>query len=267
VADQVGIPMERVQVVHGDTLAVPTGQGTGGSRTLVVGGSSIFGAAQKVREKLLKIAAHSLEAPERDLELFEQKVQVKGVPAKAISIDALAKMAHDPDALPEGVEPGLEEQSTFNVKHETYPFGAHLCMLEVDPETGHIKILRYISVDDCGTIMNPLLVEGQVHGGIAQGIGQALYEGVVFDSFGQNLTGTLMDYALPKAEYFPPFELHRTITPSPTNPLGAKGVGEAGTIGSTPAVANAVVDALAPLGIRHLDMPFLPQKMWQVFSK
>lgn len=266
VAEKTGIPPERVQVVHGDTLAVPSGGGTGGSRTLVVGGSAIMRASDKVREKMLAIAAHMLEASAEDLELSDNTIQVRGVPSKPLSIAKVAAAAYNPGKLPEGLEPGLEESGSYNAADSTYPFGAHFCMVELDPDTGKVTILKYVSVDDCGTVMNPLLVEGQVHGGIAQAIGQALYEGVTFDAYGQNQTSSLMDYALPKARDLLEFELHRTITPSPTNPIGAKGVGEAGTIGGTPAVANAVIDALAPFGITHLDMPFQSRKVWQAMQ-
>lgn len=266
VAEQLGIAPEQIEVIHGDTKRIRTGMGTSGSRTLAVGGSAILGAAQKVREKLFVLAAHALEASASDLELIPGIIHVRGVPTKKISIGELANLAYNEQQLPEGLEKGLEENSKFDIKSATSPFGAHLCVVEVHATTGAVEILEYICVDDCGTVMNPLLVEGQVHGGIAQAIGQALYEQVLYDDYGQNISSSLMDYVLPRAHFLPSYQTHRTVTPSPTNPLGVKGVGEAGTIGGTPAVANAVLDALEPFGIKHLDMPFWPQKLWQAIN-
>ena len=266
VAEQLGIEPTSVQVVHGDTLAVPTGQGTAGSRTLVVGGSAIQRAAERIRIKLLKIAAHQLGVSEEQLVMENGQVLVEGAPETALSVRDIADLAHRPNKLPDGLEPGLEEQATFYVKNATFPFGTHVCVVEVDRSTGAASIVRYVSVDDCGSIMNPMLVEGQVHGGIAQGAGQALWEGVAFDAAGQNMTASLAEYALPRLTDFPSFELQRTVTPSPTNPLGAKGVGEAGTIGATPAVVNAVIDALEAFGVRHLDMPLTAPKVWQAMQ-
>jgi aerobic carbon-monoxide dehydrogenase large subunit len=240
--------------------------GTSGSRTLVVGGSAILEAAQKVREKMLNLAAHVLEASVSDLELSQGFVNVKGVPTKRVSVKELAGMGGSSD-LPSELQTALEDTGKYSVDMATSPFGAHLCVVEVDANTGNIEILDYICVDDCGTTMNPLLVEGQVHGGIAQAIGQALYEQVNYDSYGQNLSSSLMDYVLPRASLVPVYQTHRTVTPSPTNPLGVKGVGEAGTIGGTPAVVNAVLDALSPLDIKHLDMPLWPQKIWQAIQE
>jgi aerobic carbon-monoxide dehydrogenase large subunit len=267
VAEQTGIALEKIEVIHGDTKKIRTGMGTSGSRTLAVGGSAILGAAQKVREKLFTLAAHLLEASTNDLELMPGGIHVRGVPTKKVSIRELANLAYDEQQLPEGLEKGLEENSKFDIQNATSPFGAHLCVVEVHAATGEVEILEYICVDDCGVIMNPLLVEGQVHGGIAQAIGQALYEQVLYDDYGQNLSSSLMDYVLPRAHLLPSYQTHRMVTPSPTNPLGVKGVGEAGTIGGTPAVANAVIDALEPFGIKHLDMPFWPQKLWQAMNK
>ncbi len=267
VAEELGITPEQIEVIYGDTKRVRTGMGTSGSRTLVVGGSAILEAAQKVREKLLRLAAHVLEAAPRDLELSQSAVQVKGVPTKSVTVKELATIAYNEKQLPEGLEKALEDSGKFSVDMATSPFGAHLCVVEVNVNTGEVTILDYICVDDCGTTMNPLLVEGQVHGGIAQAIGQALYEQVHYDSYGQNLSSSLMDYVLPRASLVPSYQTHRTITPSPTNPLGVKGVGEAGTIGGTPAVTNAVLDALGPFGIKHLDMPLWPQKIWQAITE
>jgi aerobic carbon-monoxide dehydrogenase large subunit len=265
VAEELGIAPENVEVIYGDTKKVRTGQGTSGSRTLVVGGSAILEAAKKVREKLLNLAAHVLEASPNDLELSSGSVNVKGVPTKRVTVKELAGMASSSD-LPSELQGELEDTGKYSVGMATSPFGSHLCVVEVNPNTGEVEILEYICIDDCGTTMNPLLVEGQVHGGIAQAIGQALYEQVTYDSYGQNLSSSLMDYVLPRASLVPSYQTHRTTTPSPTNPLGVKGVGEAGTIGGTPAVVNAVLDALSPFGIKHLDMPLWPQKIWEAVT-
>ncbi len=259
VADQLGIPPERFQVVQGDTLAIPYGMGTAGSRTLSVGGSAIQKAGAMVRDKMARIAAYLLEAAPEDIEPGPQGWGVRGTD-KTVSLEQILAVAFNPRKLPPGMEPGLEGQASFALKEANYPFGAHLAVVEVDPETGAVKIMRYVAVDDCGTVVNPLLFEGQQHGGIAQGIGQALYEGILYDPEGQNRTASLLEYALPKADQMPPMEPHHLQTPSPTNPLGAKGVGEAGAIAATPAVVNAVLDAL---GMDHLDMPLTPEKVWQ----
>ena len=259
VAEQLGIAPERFSVVQGDTLAVPYGMGTAGSRTLSVGGSAVKKAGEKVRDKVIRIAAHLLEAAPEDIELGEQGWGVRGTD-KAVGLEQVIAAAFNHRKLPPGMEPGLEAHASFSLKDANYPFGAHLAMVEVDRETGLVKILRYIAVDDCGLVVNPLLFEGQQHGGIAQGIGQALYEGIVYDGEGQNRTANLLEYALPKADQIPWMEPHRLQTPSPTNPLGVKGVGEAGAIAATPAVVNAVLDAL---GVAHLDMPLTPEKVWR----
>jgi aerobic carbon-monoxide dehydrogenase large subunit len=266
VAEELGLAPEQIEIIYGDTKRVRTGMGTSGSRTLVVGGSAILEAAQKVREKLLNLAAHVLEASPSDLELSQGSVNVKGVPTKRVTVKELANMAGSSN-LPTELQTSLEDNGKFNVELATSPFGSHLCVVEVNPNTGEVDILEYICVDDCGTTMNPLLVEGQVHGGIAQAIGQALYEQVHYDSYGQNLSSSLMDYVLPRASLVPRYQTHRTVTPSPTNSMGVKGVGEAGTIGGTPVVVNAVLDALQPFGIKHLDMPLWPQKIWQAITK
>ncbi len=259
VAERLGLQPERISVVQGDTLAVPYGMGTAGSRTLSVGGSAVLKASEEVRSKMQRIAAHLLEAAPEDIDLLEQGWGVRGTD-KSVSLEQILSLAFNPRKLPPDMEPGLEGHASFALKDANYPFGAHLAMVEVDPETGLVQILRYIGVDDCGTIVNPLLFEGQQHGGIAQGIGQALYEGIVLDSEGQNLTASFLEYALPKADQIPWMEPHHQQTPSPTNPLGAKGVGEAGAIAATPAVVNAVLDAL---GVAHLDMPLTPEKLWR----
>jgi aerobic carbon-monoxide dehydrogenase large subunit len=265
VAEELGIIPEQVEIIYGDTKRVRTGQGTSGSRTLVVGGSAILEAAQKVRAKLLNLAAHVLEASVSDLELSQGSINVKGVPTKRVTVKELANVADSSD-LPNELQGRLEETGKYSVGMATSPFGSHLCVVEVNVNTGEVEIIEYICIDDCGTTMNPLLVEGQVHGGIAQAIGQALYEQVNYDNYGQNLSSSLMDYVLPRASLVPSYQTHRTVTPSPTNPLGVKGVGEAGTIGGTPAVVNAVLDALSPFDIKHLDMPLWPQKIWQAVT-
>ncbi len=263
VADRLGVRLDQVEVVHGDTLAVPSGMGTAGSRTLVVGGSAAARAADRVRRKMVRLAAHLLEAASGDVQLQDGKFTVRGAPDRAVTVAEVASAAYQAGRLPEGMQPGLEEEGSFVVQQPTAPFGAHLCVVEVDPETGQVQVLRYVSVDDCGVVVNPLLVEGQIQGGIVQAMGQAFLEEAVFDPTGQPLTASLADYALPRAVHAPAVEMHRTVTPSPTNPLGAKGVGEAGTIGATPAFVNAVVDALRPFGVRHLDTPLHPERVWR----
>ncbi len=260
------IPLEDVQVVHGDTDLVAEGIGTFGSRSAPVGGSAVFQTSVTVREGARAIAAHLLEASVDDLRLEGGKFFVVGSPARALHWSEIAAAAHS-GRLPPELEGRLEARTRYKPKGDTYPFGTHVCLVEIDRETGRVKILRYLSVDDCGRVINPLIVEGQVHGGSAQGIGQALFEEAVYDESGNLLTGNLLEYALPRADALPAFETHRTETPSPLNPLGVKGIGEAATIGSTPAVANAVIDALAHLGIEHLDPPFTPEKIWRVLNE
>lgn len=263
VADELGVPMDDITVVHGDTARIPNGIGTFGSRGLAVGGTAVLMAAQQVKEKAQAIAAHILEASAEDVDFSDGRFTVKGVPGKGIAIQEVAQQAHIATKLPKGMEAGLQATSLFEPSNFTFPFGAHVCVVEVEPESGRVEVLDYVAVDDCGTVINPLLVEGQVHGGIAQGLGQALLEEVVYDENGQLVTGSLMDYALPRAENLPYLRVDRTETPTPVNPLGAKGVGEAGTIGSTPAVVNAVMDALAPFGVAHIDMPLKPERIWR----
>lgn len=263
VADDLGVKVEDVTVLHGDTAIVQSGVGTFGSRGLALGGSALKMSLGKIRAKVQKIASHLMEAPPESLELGDGKVYFKNDPSKSIAFQDVVFAAYGFKANVPDIEPGLEATSYFEPANCLYPFGAHIAVVDVDPDTGHVKIRRYIAVDDCGNQVNPLLVEGQVHGGIAQGIAQALYEGVVYDEGGQLLTGTLMDYAAPKAGMMPWLELESTVTPTPVNPLGVKGVGEAGTIGSTPAVVNAVIDALRPLGITSIDMPLWPEKIWR----
>ncbi len=262
VADRLGVSMDDVFVVHGDTARTPAGQGTMGSRGLVVGGSALVMGLDKITAKIRAIVAHQLEADAADVTFEGGKFGVKGSPEGALDLKAIARVAYS-GALPPEIGTGLEVTDFFAPPGTTFPFAADIVTVEVVPDTGEIKILSYVTVDDCGTVISPLLVDGQVHGGLAQGIGQALWEAIEYDADGQLVTGSLMDYAIPRAQDFPQFTLARTETPSPLNPLGAKGIGELATIGSTPAIVNAVVDALSPFGIRHIDMPLRPQRAWQ----
>jgi carbon-monoxide dehydrogenase large subunit len=263
VADQLGIPMEQVEIVHGDTDKIPFGMGTYGSRSACVGGSAIVKSLDKVKEKGRKIAAHLLEASPDDLVFEGGKWSVKGAPDKAKTWGEVALMAYLAHNIPQGMEPGLEATSFYDPVNFTFPFGAHVALVEVDPETGHVKLLKYVAVDDVGRVINPMIVDGMVHGGIAQGVGQALWEHGVYADDGQLLSATMMDYALPKADQLPSYVTDRTVTPSPINPLGVKGAGETGTIAATPTVVNAVLDALKPFGVTHLDMPLTPEKIWK----
>jgi carbon-monoxide dehydrogenase large subunit len=265
VADQLGIPMDDVEIVHGDTGRVPFGMGTYGSRSASVGGTAILMSINKIKEKGKKIAAHLLEANPKDMDYVNGQFVVKGSPQKAVPFGAVALTAYVPHNYPEGLEPGLEETSFYDPSNFCFPFGAHACVVEVDPDTGHVKILRYLAVDDVGNVINPMIVDGMVHGGIAQGVAQALWEEAVYDSdSGQLVSGSMMDYTLPKADMLPFYETARTETPTPVNPLGVKGAGETGTIASTPAVVNAVVDALSALGVDHIDaMPLTPERVWK----
>jgi carbon-monoxide dehydrogenase large subunit len=262
VADELGVTPDDVTVLHGDTGIIPGGFGTGGSRGASVGGAAVLLGARVVKDKARRIAAYLLEAAGDDL-LFEAGAfSVKGFPARAVTLAEIARVAHRGANLPPGIEPGLEGASNFDPADFTIPFGAYIAVVEVFPETGTIALRRFIGVDDVGTVINPLLLEGQLHGGIAQGIAQALLEAVEYDEDGQLLTGSLMDYAAPKADDMLEFELDRTITPTSLNPLGAKGAGEAGCVGAPQAVVNAVLDALAPFGIRTLEMPLTAPKVW-----
>jgi carbon-monoxide dehydrogenase large subunit len=266
IADYLGVDFDQVVVRHGDTSSAPMGFGTGGSRSLVVGGSAMVKAAEKVQERARRIAASMLEAAFEDVVVTDGKYHVKGAPAKSLALAQIAEKAYG-EGLPAGMEPGLEATEYFRPPQLVYPFGAHVAIVEVDRETGRIELRQYVSVDDCGTRVSPLLVDGQVHGGIAQGVAQSLLEEVVYDRDGQLVTGSLMDYAIPRAEDLPFFVTDQTVTPSPFNPLGAKGIGEAATIGSTPAIVNAVVDALRPFGVRHLDMPLRPERVWRAMQE
>ena len=266
-SDVLGIPVEDIDVQHGDTAIGPMGMDTYGSRSTALDGNAVHISAMKVQEKARKIAAHLLEAAEGDVVYENGKAFVKGTPSKAVTIQEIAMAAFQTNRLPKGMEGGLEATTFFDPSNFVWPFGAHICVVEVDGETGATKILRYVAVDDCGTRINPMVVDGQLHGGIAQGIGQALFEEGVYDEAGQLRTGSLVDYLIPTASDLPSFELAATITPSPVNPLGTKGIGEAGTIASTPAVMNAIVDALQPFGVRDVAMPATPQKLWQLMHR
>jgi carbon-monoxide dehydrogenase large subunit len=267
VADELGLPIENVEIVSGDTESTPQGWGTYGSRTTAVCGIAVFNATRKVKEKAKRIAAHLLEAAEEDLAWRDGKFEVKGTPGRAKSFADVALMANVAWNLPADTEPGLEASAFFDPSNFVYPFGTHIATVEVDAETGKVTVLRYLAVDDCGPQINPVIVQGQVHGGVAQGIGEALQELCVYDDEGQLLTGTMMDYAVPRAAQLPRIETDYTVTPSPVNPLGVKGVGETGTIASAVTVVNAVCDALAPLGISHIDKPLTPARVWAAMQK
>ena len=265
VAGDLGIPIENVEIVHGDTDQVQFGTGTFGSRSAAVGGGAISLAVTKIKDKAKKLAAHLLEAAPEDIVYEDGKMFVKGAPGEAKAFGDIALAAHVyAGELPEGMEPGLEETSFFDPSNFTWPFGTHIAVVEIDPDTGAVTPLRYIAVDDVGNVINPMIVDGMVHGGAAQGLGQALQEEAIYDAEGQLLTGTMMDYAVPSAEDLPNFEVDQTVTPTLVNPLGVKGAGETATIAGSPAVINAVVDALAHLGVTHLDMPAKPENVWRV---
>jgi carbon-monoxide dehydrogenase large subunit len=265
-ADQFGVPIEHVTIHHGDTAVVKQGIGTFGSRSQAVGGAALHMAGNKVRTKMAQFAGALLEAAPEDIVFEGGKIMVKGAPAKAKSFSEVAAFAYIPVPLPEGMEPGLSGDAYFEPTNNTYPFGCHIVLLEIDRETGEPKLRRVVAADDAGNLINPLIVEGQIHGGLAQGIGQAMIEEAVYSEDGQLLTGSFMDYALPRATDFPTFEMHSTCTPTPVNPLGAKGVGEAGTLGSTPAVVCAAVDALSEFGVKHIDMMLRPEKLWRIIN-
>jgi CO/xanthine dehydrogenase Mo-binding subunit len=265
-ADYIGADFDRVIVHHGDTGNTPHGNGTGGSRGLAVGGAALVLSLNQIQAKARRIAAHMLEAAVEDIELVDGTYRVKGVPTTGATLAEIAKLAYG-DGLPADIDAGLDATEFFKPADETFPFGTHVAVVEVFPETGEVKLLRYVSVDDCGNIISPMLVTGQVHGGLAQGIGLALWEELRYDDGGELLTGTLNDYALPKADGFPNFETHHTTTTTPINPLGAKGIGEAATIGATPTATNAVIDALSAFGVTHLDIPFTPEKVWKAIQE
>lgn len=263
-ADRLGVDFNDVTVIHGDTSIVQYGIGTFGSRATAVGGTALVYAIDKLKEKATKIAAHLLQTDPSNVTFDEGKFTAGD---KSVTIQEVALTAHLARNIPPDLEPGLTATHFYEPKNFTFPFGTHIAVVEVDSETGEVKFVRYVAVDDCGKVINPMLVDGQVHGGIVQSVGQAFYEEVVYDEQGQLLTGELMDYAVPKAAMIPWLELDRTETPSPVNPLGVKGVGEAGTIGATPAIVGAVIDALSPFGVRHLDMPLRPEVIWRAMKR
>ena len=266
VAGEVGVDVDDVEIIHGDTDLTPMGWGTYGSRTTAVSGAAVTLATRKIKEKSKALAAHLLEAAAEDIEYEDGRFFVRGSPDQHKTIQDIALMANVAWDMPEGMEPGLEASAFYDPPNFTFPFGAHLAVVEVDPVTGQIDLQRYYAVDDCGVQINPMIVEGQVHGGVVQGVGPALWEGVVYDEDGQPLTGTMLDYALPRADGFPDIHVQSNTTPSPHHPLGVKGVGEAGTIASTATVYNAVMDALRPLGIDRVDMPLTPEKVWRAIN-
>ena len=267
-SDVLGIAMDKISLVNSDTKTVRSGSGTLGSRSLQTAGSAIHLASTEVLDRAKRIAGHLLEASSDDIVTGDGGLQVAGVPATSVTWETLVTASNDPTRLPPGMEPGpLRHDLDFDGGGSTFPFGAHVSVVEVDMETGDVRLLRHIAVDDCGRILNPMLVRGQQHGGIAQGAAQALYEWVQYDDEGNPQTATLVDYLIPSAAELPSFETSNTETDSPRNPLGAKGIGESGTIGSTPAIHNAVVDAVSHLGIRHIDMPCTPERVWRAIAE
>jgi carbon-monoxide dehydrogenase large subunit len=263
IADQLGVPFESVGVVHGDTSSSHKGLDTYGSRSLVVGGIAVVKAAEKVVEKAKRIAAHLLEASEDDLDFKDGSFSVRGTPDSKLSIQEIALATFAAHNLPDGMEPSLDSDATYDPENFSFPHGTHLCAAEVDTETGRVTIRKYVCVDDVGEVINPLIVEGQVHGGLAQGIAQALFEEAIYDDDGNLTTGSFVDYLVPSASDLPHFDTDRTVTASTSNPLGVKRVGEAGTIASTPAVVNSVVDALRHLGVNDVLMPMTPERVWR----
>lgn len=263
IAHEIGIPPEDIDVVHGDTDNTPFGLGTYGSRSTPVSGAAAALVARKVRDKAQIIASGMLEASVADIEYDAGTFRVKGDPEKSVTIQDIAMRAHGAGDLPDGIEGGLEAQICYNPENLTYPFGAYICVVDIDPGTAEVKVRRFVAVDDCGTQINPMIIEGQVHGGLADGVGMALMEMISFDEDGNCLAGSLMDYLIPTAMEVPDWETGHTVTPSPHHPIGAKGIGESATVGSPPAVVNAVIDALKPFGVRHADMPLTPSRVWE----
>ena len=266
-AEILGLEPDDVNVIHGDTSIVPYGIGTFGSRATAVGGTAVYKSLMKLREKLATFAGFLLEENPSKLVFENMKIYSKSQPKKSIGFGEVVAAAYTAKKLPPNMEPGLDATTFFEPTNFTFPFGAHICVVEIDKDTGDVHLTKYVAVDDCGNVLNPLLVDGQVHGGIVQSFGQAMMEEAVYDEQGQLITGELTDYAIPRAADMPWMETDRTVTPSPVNPMGVKGVGEAGTIGATPALANAVVDALSPFGVRHVDMPFKRERIWKLMQK
>ena len=266
ISSELGVPMEDIIVQHSDSQGTPFGYGSYGSRTSSVGSTAAIKAAGKVRDKAKRYAAHMLEANVEDIEVDGANYSVKGSPDRVKTLQEIAFAIDLGFSLPDGMEPYLDETAYHDTPNTTWPFGTHIAIVEIDEETGKVALVRYVAVDDVGNKINPMIVDGQLHGGIAQGVGQALWEGAIYSDDGQLQSGSMMDYAVPRASWFPNLELDETVTPSPVNPIGVKGVGEAGAIASTAAVANAVIDALSPLGIRHLDMPYTSQTVWRAIQ-
>jgi carbon-monoxide dehydrogenase large subunit len=267
VSHELGIPAADVEVVYGDTDQTPFGLGTYGSRSTPVSGAAASVTAQKVREKARHVAAAMLEASPEDLEWETGRWFVKGDPSSGKTIQEIALAAHGPIELPDGMEGGLDAETFYNPPNLTFPFGAYVCVVDVDPGTGQVHVRRFVAVDDCGPRINPMIVEGQIHGGLAEGVGMALMQQIAFDEEGNCLSGSFMDYLIPTSLEVPDWELGATVTPSPHHPLGAKGVGESATVGSPPTVVNAIVDALEPFGVRHIDMPATPSKVWAAMKR
>ncbi len=266
VAEELGIPPADIEVVHGDTDQTPFGLGTYGSRSTPVSGAAAAMVARKVRDKARIIASGMLEVSVTDLEWEKGAFQVKGDPTRSVTIQDVAMRAYGAGDLPEGVEGGLQAEVCYNPENLTYPFGAYICVVDVDPGTGAVKVRKFVAIDDCGTRINEMIIEGQVHGGLTDGVGMALMEMIAFDEDGNCLSASLMDYLIPTALEVPDWQTGHTVTPSPHHPIGAKGIGESATVGSPPAVVNAVVDALAPFGIRHADMPLTPSRVWDAMQ-
>jgi carbon-monoxide dehydrogenase large subunit len=266
VAEELGIPPEDVEVVHGDTDLTPYGLGTYGSRSTPVSGAATAITSRKVRDKAQLIAAAMLEASPADLEWEKGRWFVKGSPDRGKTIQEIAFGAYTTPDMPDDIESNLEAITTYNPTNLTYPYGAYICVVDIDPGTGHVKVRRFIAVDDCGTRINPTIIEGQIHGGLAEGIGIALMELISFDESGNCLNGSFMDYLIPTSMEVPDLELGYTVTPSPHHPIGAKGVGESPTVGSPPAIVNAILDALRPGGVKHIDMPCSPARVWEAMQ-
>ncbi len=267
VSDELGVSVDDVKIVHGDTDNTPMGWGTYGSRTTAVGGAALATAVRKIKDKAKALTAHLLEAAPEDIDYKDGSFFVKGTPARAKSIQDIALLANVAWNLPAGMEAGLEATSFYDPPNFVYPFGVHIAVVEVDGESGQVQLKRYVAVDDCGPQINPMIVEGQVHGGVVQGVGQALWEGAVYDDTGQLITGSLLDYAIPRADVLPDIDVLSTVTKSPHHPLGVKGIGEAGTIASTAAVYNAVIDALEPFGVDNLTMPLTAERVWRAMQR
>ena len=266
-ADALGVDPQQVEVIHGDTDQGPFGLDTYGSRSLAVGGEAAVRAANKVADKAKAIVAHQLEADVNDIEVRDGKFVVRGSPEQGLSLAEVAGAAYTTMDMPDGMDPGLDEVAFYDPENFVFPFCAHACVVDVDAETGKVEVVRYVAVDDCGPAINPMLIDGQVHGGIVHGLGQALFEQVKYDEDGQLVTGSFVDYALATAAELPSFETDRTETRSPVNSLGVKGVGEAGTIAASGTVTNAVIDALRPLGVTYMDMPLTPMRVWTAINE